>query len=225
MTWVIWTLVPMARTPFWRGGATFVKVLAQSECGQFCHFGIRGPNWDCHHAEWHGDHSEPSAWESSLDSRWIAYGMADPISKPAWRYTIGSTPEFRLILSSQNDPLLGPQFHPPVWSIGGPISLCSRGARTQFQVVHSDRGPSFSLLPCEPLALPWPGEPHVGMPPILVILASRPHMTNPWCPDAWTSEGTRLGEGSSELVLEGHSVSCLVPTSGGSGRGVNFGDF
>ena len=25
---------------------------------------------------------------------WIAYGMADPISKPAWRYTIGSTPEF-----------------------------------------------------------------------------------------------------------------------------------
>ena len=31
---------------------------------------------------------------------------------------------FWLILSSQNDPLLGPQFHPPVWSIGGPISLC-----------------------------------------------------------------------------------------------------
>ena len=59
-----------------------------------------------------------------MDSRWIAYGMADPISKPAWRYTIGSTPEFWLISSSQIDPLLGPQFHPPVWSIGGPISLC-----------------------------------------------------------------------------------------------------
>ena len=53
------------------------------------------------------------AWESSLDSRWIAYGMVDLISKPAWRYTIGSTPEFWLISSSQNDPLLGPQFHPP----------------------------------------------------------------------------------------------------------------
>ena len=67
-----------------------------------------------------------------LDSRWIAYGMADPISKPAWRYTIGSTPEFWLILSSQNDPILGPQFRspPPVWSIGGPISLCPQGART-----------------------------------------------------------------------------------------------
>ena len=33
-------------------------------------------------------------------------------------------PEFWLISSSQNDPLLGPQFQPPVWSIGGPISLC-----------------------------------------------------------------------------------------------------
>ena len=53
------------------------------------------------------------ASEFSLDSRCVAYGMADPISKPAWRYTIGSTPKFWLILSSQNDPLLGPQFHPP----------------------------------------------------------------------------------------------------------------
>ena len=53
------------------------------------------------------------AWGSQLDSRRIAYGMANPISKPAWRYTIGSTPEFWLISSSQNDPLLGPQFYPP----------------------------------------------------------------------------------------------------------------
>ena len=35
------------------------------------------------------------AWQSSLDSRWIAYGMADLISKPAWRYTIGSTPDYQ----------------------------------------------------------------------------------------------------------------------------------
>ena len=46
-----------------------------------------------------------------------------------------------------------------------------------------------------------------------------------WCPDAGTSERTRLGEGSREFVLEGHRVSCLVPTSGGSGRGVRFGVF
>ena len=84
----------------WAKGATFVKVLAQSECGQFCHFGICGPNWDCHHTDRHGDLREPNARESMLDSGWIAYGMADLISKPAWRYTIGSTPEFWLISSS-----------------------------------------------------------------------------------------------------------------------------
>ena len=38
-------------------------------------------------------------------------------------------PGFWLILSSQNDPLLGPQFQPPVWSIGGPISLCPWNVR------------------------------------------------------------------------------------------------
>ena len=172
LQWVLWILVTMVRTPRGRSGDTFVKVLAPSECGQFCHFGICGPNWDCHHTEWHGDLREPSALESPLDSRWMAYGMADPISKPAWRYTIGSTPEFWLILSSQNDPILGPQFHPVVWSTGGPISLRPRGSRTQLQVMHSDISPRSCLLSCEPLALPWPGEPRVGMTPILVILAS-----------------------------------------------------
>ena len=33
-----------------------------------------------------------------------------------WEHT-----EFWLISSSQNDPILGPQFPPSVWSIGGPI--------------------------------------------------------------------------------------------------------
>ena len=54
MTWVLWILVTLVRTPRGRSGATFVKVLAQSECGGFCHFGNCGPNLDCHHAEWHG---------------------------------------------------------------------------------------------------------------------------------------------------------------------------
>ena len=137
MIWVLCILVPMVHTPRGRGGATFVEVLAQNECGQFCHFGICGPNWDCHHAEWHEDLREPNAWKSSSISSWIAYGMTNPIFKPAWRYTIGSTPQFWLISSSQNDPLLGPQFHPPVWSFGGPISICPQGAQTQFQVVHT----------------------------------------------------------------------------------------
>ena len=80
-------------------------------------------------------------------------------------------PRFWLILSSQNDPLLGPEFHPPVWSIGGPISLCPQEARTQFMIVHSDMGPRSCLLSCGPLALPWPGKPLLGMTPTLVILA------------------------------------------------------
>ena len=96
----------------------------------------------------------------------MVYGMADLISKPAWRYTIGSTPKFWLILSSQNDPLLGPQFHPPVWSIGGPISLCPYVAWTQFGVVHSDMSLRSCLLSCGSLALPWPGQPPVEMTPI-----------------------------------------------------------
>ena len=83
MTWVLCIMVPMVHTPRGRSGATFVKALAQSKYGQFYHFGICGPNWDRRHAEWHGDLWVPSAWESLLDSRWIAYGMADPISKPA----------------------------------------------------------------------------------------------------------------------------------------------
>ena len=81
-------------------------------------------------------------------------------------------PQFWLILSSQNDPLLGPQFQAPVCSTGGPISLCPLEARTQYQVVHLDRGPLSCLLSSAPLALPWPGEPPVGMTPFLVILAS-----------------------------------------------------
>ena len=134
MTWVLCILVPMAHTPRGRSGATFVKVLAQSECGQFCHFGICGPNWDCHHAKWHQDHWEPSAWDSQLDSWWIANGMADWISKPAWRYTIGSTPEFWLISSSQNDPILEPQFHPPCGQLAAPCLFA-----------HGKPGPNFKL--------------------------------------------------------------------------------
>ena len=91
-------------------------------------------------------------------------------------------PGFRLILSSQNDPFLGPQFHPPVWAIGSPISLGPRGVRTQLQVVHSDIGPRSCLLPCEPLALPWPGDPRVRMTPILVIFCITTPLDEPVVP-------------------------------------------
>ena len=62
--------------------------------GPFCHFGICGPSLAHHHAEGHGDLWKPSTCECLLDSQWIACGMADLISKPAWRYTIEDTFNF-----------------------------------------------------------------------------------------------------------------------------------
>ena len=121
MTWVLWVMVPMVHTPRGRSGATFVKALAQSECGQFCNFDICGPNWDRHYAEWHGDLREPRAWESPLDSRWIAYGMTDPISKPAWRYTIGSTPNLGSFQAAKMTPFWDPNFPLPCGQLAAPF--------------------------------------------------------------------------------------------------------
>ena len=135
MTWLLWTLVPMVHTPRGRSGATFVRVLAQSECGQFCHFCICGPNWDCHHAKWHGDLWKPRAWESLLDSWRIAYGMADPISKPAWRYTFGSTPEFwRIFRAAKMTPVWDPNFTPPCGQLAAP-----------YLYAHREPGPNSKL--------------------------------------------------------------------------------
>ena len=134
MTWVLCILVPMVHTPRGRSGATFVKVLAQSECGQFCHFGICGPNWDRNHAEWHEDLSEPRAWESLSDSWWIAYGMADPISKPAWRYTIGGTPSFGSFRAAKMTPFWDPNFNPPCGQLAAP-----------YLYAHVKPGPNLKL--------------------------------------------------------------------------------
>ena len=61
--------------------------------------------------------------------------MANRISKPAWRYTIESTPKFWLILSSQNDPLLGPQFFtPPCGQLAAP-----------HLYAHEEPGPNSKL--------------------------------------------------------------------------------
>ena len=134
MTWVLWAMVRMIHTPRGRSGATFVEVLAQSECGQFYHFGICGPNWDRHHAKWHEDLSEPSAWESSLDSGWIAYGMTDPTSEPAWRYTIGSTPIFGSFQAAKMTPFWDPNFPLPCGQLAAP-----------FLKAHRELGPNFKL--------------------------------------------------------------------------------
>ena len=85
---------------------------------------------------------------------------------------MGAPQNFGSFRAAKMTPFWDPNFGPPVWSIGGPISPYPRGARTHFQVVHSDERPRSCLLSFEPLALPWLGEPRVRMMPILVILAS-----------------------------------------------------
>ena len=128
MTWVIWTLVPMAPTPRGRGGATFVKVLAQSECGRFRHFGICGPHWDCHHAEWHGDLWEPRAWESLLDSR--------RIRSPSRRGDIllGAPPNFGSFRAAKMTPFWDPNFTPPCGQLVAPLLYA-----------HEELGPNSRL--------------------------------------------------------------------------------
>ena len=128
MTWVLWILVTMVRTPHGRSGATFVRVLAQSECGQFCHFGICGPNWDCNQVAWRFSGAKCMGIFVGIPANRIWNRRSDlqaGVEIYHWGYPI-----FWLILSSQNDPLLRPQFPPPMWSIGGPISLCPQRART-----------------------------------------------------------------------------------------------
>ena len=111
MTWVLWVMVPMVHTPRGRSGAAFVKALGQIEYGQFCHFCICGPNWDRHHAEWHVGLPVDHVWNGRSD-------LQAGVEIYYWEHT-----EFWLISGSQNDPILGTQFPPSVWSIGGPISL------------------------------------------------------------------------------------------------------
>ena len=53
--------------------------------------------------------------------KWVWNGGSDlqaGVEIYCWEHT-----EFWLISGSQNDPILGPQFPPSVWSIGGPIPL------------------------------------------------------------------------------------------------------
>ena len=64
----------------------------------------------------------------------MAYGMAHPISKPAWRYTIGSTPNLGSFRAAKMTPFWDPNFNPPCRQLAAP-SLYA----------HEESGPNFTL--------------------------------------------------------------------------------
>ena len=64
-----------------------------------------------------------------LDSQWIAYGMADPISKPAWRYTIGSTPNFGSFRAAKMTPFWDLNFTPQCGQLAAPFLYAHREPR------------------------------------------------------------------------------------------------
>ena len=68
----------------------------------------------------------PSAWESLLGSRWFAYGVTGPISKPAWRYTIGSTPNFGSFQAAKITPFWDPNFPLPCSRLAAPFLYAHR---------------------------------------------------------------------------------------------------
>ena len=69
-----------------------------------------------------------------LDSQWIAYGMADPISKPAWIYTIGSTPNFGSFRAAKMTPFWDLNFTPQCGQLADP-----------FLYAHREPGPNSKL--------------------------------------------------------------------------------
>ena len=62
----------------------------------------------------------------------MAYGMADPISKPAWRYTIGDTPDFGSFWAAKMTPFLDPNFSPRCGQLAAP-----------YLYAHKEGGPNF----------------------------------------------------------------------------------
>ena len=59
--------------------------------------------------------------ESPLGSRWITHGMADPIFKPAWRYTMGSTPNFGSFQAAKMTQFWDPNFPLPCGQLAAPF--------------------------------------------------------------------------------------------------------
>ena len=64
----------------------------------------------------------------------MAYGMVDLISKPAWRYTIGSTPNCGSFQAAKITPFWDPNFNPPCEQLAAPFLYAHRepGPNSKF---------------------------------------------------------------------------------------------
>ena len=69
-------------------------------------------------------------------------------------------------------PFWDPNFPLPCGQLSPPFLYAHRELGPRFKLYTQMKSPRSCLLTCEPLALPWPGEPRVEMRPISVILAS-----------------------------------------------------
>ena len=167
--WVLWIVVTMVRTPRGRSGASFVKVLSQSECGNFAILAIVDPIWivttpsgmGIFRSQVHGSlcwtpgRSRMECRIRSLSRRGDILLRAPPILA---HFEQPKRPPFGTPISPPRVVNWWPHISMPTRS-PDLISSCALRYRS-------------GLLSCEPLALPWPGEPRVGMTPFFVILAS-----------------------------------------------------
>ena len=60
--------------------------------------------------------------------------MADPISKPAWRYTIEGTPNFGSFRAAKMTPFWDPNVNPPCGQLAVPYVSPHRGPGPNFKL-------------------------------------------------------------------------------------------
>ena len=125
-------LVSMTHMPRGRTKAPTYRELAQSQCGQFCHFGTCGLSPGHHHALAYGDIEKPSTRGPTLDSHWVPHRTLSPVSKPIWRNALGDIFIFGSFLGMSNHPFWNPNFSPPCGQLAAP-----------YLYAHEEPGPKF----------------------------------------------------------------------------------
>ena len=64
--------------------------------------------------------------------------MADSISKPAWRYTIRSIPNFGSLCAAKETPFWDPNFTPPCGQLAAPYLYVHKKSARNFKLCTED---------------------------------------------------------------------------------------